>query len=77
MCANCKQAHVDSLKEKGYLTVYIGNGYSDRCPSGHADMVFAKDDLLEHCVREKIDCIKFRNFRDVEREMMSRLFLSD
>jgi 2,3-diketo-5-methylthio-1-phosphopentane phosphatase len=64
MCANCKQAHV-------------GNGYSDRCPAGHADMVFAKDDLLEHCLREKIDCIKFRNFRDVEREMMSRLYLSD
>ena len=77
MCANCKKAHVDKLRGDGYFTVYIGNGYSDRCPSGYADMVFAKSDLLEHCEREKIDCIPFRNFRDVEREMMSRLYLSD
>jgi 2-hydroxy-3-keto-5-methylthiopentenyl-1-phosphate phosphatase len=77
MCANCKKAHIDRLRGEGYFTVYIGNGYSDRCPSEHADMVFAKGDLLDHCEREKIDCIRFRNFRDVEREMMSRLFLSD
>jgi 2,3-diketo-5-methylthio-1-phosphopentane phosphatase len=77
MCANCKKAHVDRLREEGYFTVYIGNGYSDRCPSGHADMVFAKGDLLDHCEREKIDCIRFDNFRDVEREMMARLFLSE
>jgi len=77
MCANCKKAHVDRLRDEGYFTVYIGNGYSDRCPSEHADMVFAKGDLLDHCEREKIDYIQFRNFRDVEREMMSRLFLSE
>jgi 2-hydroxy-3-keto-5-methylthiopentenyl-1-phosphate phosphatase len=77
MCANCKKAHVDKLSGEGYLTVYVGNGYSDRCPSGHADMVFAKGDLLEHCRRERIDCIPFRNFRDVEREMTSRLYMSD
>jgi len=77
MCANCKKAHVDKLRGEGYFTVYVGNGYSDRCPSKHADMVFAKADLLDHCQREKIDCIPFRNFRDVEREMMSRFYLSD
>ncbi len=77
MCANCKKAHVDRLRDEGYFTVYIGNGYSDRCPSEHADMVFAKGDLLDHCEREKIDYIQFRNFRDVEREMMSRFFLSE
>ena len=77
MCANCKKAHVDRLRDEGYFTVYIGNGYSDRCPSEHADMVFAKGDLLDHCEREKIDYIKFRNFRDVERELMSRFFLSE
>ena len=77
MCANCKKAHVDRLRDEGYFTVYIGNGYSDRCPSEHADMVFAKGDLLDHCEREKIDYIQFRNFRDVEREIMSKFFLSE
>ena len=77
MCANCKKAHVDRLRDEGYFTVYIGNGYSDRCPSMYADMVFAKGELLEHCERENIECIPYGSFRDVEREMMSRLFLSD
>jgi 2,3-diketo-5-methylthio-1-phosphopentane phosphatase len=77
MCANCKQEHVQKMKEEGYLTVYVGNGYSDRCPAKSADMVFAKGDLLDHCRHEGLDCISFRNFRDVEREMMSRIYMPD
>jgi 2,3-diketo-5-methylthio-1-phosphopentane phosphatase len=77
MCANCKKAHVQKLRDEGFITVYIGNGYSDRCPSEHADIVFAKGELFDHCRREKIDCIRFRNFRDVERELTSKLYLSD
>jgi len=77
MCANCKKAHVDKMRGEGYFTVYIGNGYSDRCPAEHADMVFAKGELLDHCEQKKIDCIGFRNFRDVEREIMSKFFLSE
>lgn len=76
MCANCKASHVDELKDQGYYTVYIGNGYSDRCPSEKADLVFAKDDLLSHCRQKNIECIPFGNFRDVERELTKRLFLS-
>ena len=77
MCGNCKKAHIDKMRGEGYFTVYIGNGYSDRCPSEHADMVFAKGELLDHCEQKKIDCIPFRNFRDVEREIMSKFFLSE
>ena len=62
MCANCKKAHVDKLSGEGYFTVYVGNGYSDRCPSEHADMVFAKSDLLEHCKREKIELHSIQEF---------------
>ncbi|MBN1162947.1 MAG: MtnX-like HAD-IB family phosphatase [Candidatus Krumholzibacteriota bacterium] len=77
MCGNCKKFHVDALREEGFYTVYIGNGYSDRCPCEHTDLVFAKGDLLDHCRQKGIDCIPFDNFRDVERELTSRLLMSE
>jgi 2,3-diketo-5-methylthio-1-phosphopentane phosphatase len=72
MCGNCKRKHVEDLNEKGFFTVYVGNGYSDRCPAEHADIVFAKADLLNYCELEGIEHIPFKNFRDVEREFSAR-----
>jgi len=72
MCGNCKKAHLQDMKRRGFFTIYVGNGYSDRCPSEHADMVFAKDDLRTHCEHEECEFIGFRNFRDVEREVATR-----
>jgi 2,3-diketo-5-methylthio-1-phosphopentane phosphatase len=77
MCGNCKRFHVERLQDAGFYTIYIGNGYSDRCPAGCADMVLAKGELLDYCRTKGIDCIAFENFRDVERELTSRLILSD
>ncbi|MCK4237266.1 MAG: MtnX-like HAD-IB family phosphatase, partial [Candidatus Krumholzibacteria bacterium] len=56
MCGNCKRYHLERFKEQDYYSVYVGNGYSDRCPAEHADMVLAKDDLLDHFRREGLDC---------------------
>lgn len=76
MCGNCKRYHVEQLKKHGFFGVYVGNGYSDRCPSEYADLVLAKGELLDHCRQEHIPCIPFENFRDVEREVTKRLILS-
>ena len=76
MCGNCKRYHVEQMRRNGYFSVYVGNGYSDRCPSEYADLVLAKGDLLVHCRRENIPCVPFDNFRDVERELTNRLILS-
>lgn len=73
MCGNCKRKHVEDLVLKGYFTVYVGNGFSDRCASQYADIIFAKDDLLDHCSHEKISHEKFDNFRDVERVLSTKL----
>jgi 2,3-diketo-5-methylthio-1-phosphopentane phosphatase len=73
MCGNCKKAHLEKMRKKGYFIIYIGNGYSDRCPSEHADLVFAKDDLRSHCMHEEHEFVDFRNFRDVEREVSARI----
>jgi 2,3-diketo-5-methylthio-1-phosphopentane phosphatase len=77
MCGNCKRHHVNGLKDRGLFTVYVGNGYSDRCPAETADLVFAKGELMDHCLREGLDCVEYHNFRDVEMELTSRLLLSD
>jgi len=77
LCGNCKKRHVLEHRDAGRFTIYVGNGLSDRCASGHADLVFAKGELLDHCRQEKIDCLPWRTFRDVERDLTTRLLMSD
>lgn len=74
-CGNCKRFHLEQLKQEGSFVVYVGNGYSDRCPAEHADMVMAKAELLDHCRAQRIPHVAFENFRDVERELTERFIL--
>ena len=74
-CGNCKTYHMEKYKAKGYFVVYIGNGLSDRCPSKYADFVFAKGDLLDYCRKNGVAFTEFKNFRDVERELVGRFVL--
>jgi 2,3-diketo-5-methylthio-1-phosphopentane phosphatase len=76
-CGNCKTYHMERYKADGYFVVYVGNGLSDRCPSTYADCIFAKGDLLEFCRENGLSTIEFRNFRDVEREILNRFVLND
>ena len=76
-CGCCKTHHLYRYRNRGYFIVYVGNGLSDRCPSENADLVFAKGELLEHCRAKRIACVEFRNFRDVEREVLRRIVLDD
>ncbi len=66
-CANCKRNHILENSADDEFTVYIGNGSSDTCPAQFCDYVFAKDDLLRFCNREKITCFQYSNFAEVER----------
>jgi 2-hydroxy-3-keto-5-methylthiopentenyl-1-phosphate phosphatase len=46
--------------------IYIGDGHSDVCPSRCADMVFAKDVLLQTCEEEGTTKYRsFHNFREI------------
>jgi 2,3-diketo-5-methylthio-1-phosphopentane phosphatase len=76
-CGCCKTHHLYRYRHQGYFIVYVGNGLSDRCPSENADLVFAKGELLAHCRAKQIQCIEFRNFRDVEREVLRRIVLAE
>jgi len=64
-CACCKRNHMLSLSADDDIIIYIGEGYSDRCPVRYADLVFAKDDLLKYCQQENISYFEYRSFADV------------
>ena len=51
------------------IIVYIGDGYSDRCPVRYADFVFAKRQLIKHCQHQNITYFAFNNFSDVQAKM--------
>ncbi len=72
-CACCKRNHMLTLSGDEDVIVYVGEGYSDRCPSRYADVVFAKDDLLAYCRSEKLPCHEYGDFSDVQRTMETLL----
>jgi 2,3-diketo-5-methylthio-1-phosphopentane phosphatase len=51
--------------DPGYRTVYIGDGRSDFCPSGRADVLFARDALARHARDQGIPFLPYRDFNDV------------
>jgi len=62
-CAHCKKKHI--LENKGKKTIYIGDGLSDVCPAQEADLVFAKESLLNHLRKIQKPCTEFKNLGDV------------
>ena len=70
-CACCKRNRLLALSGDDDVVVYVGEGYSDRCPVKFADVVFAKDDLLGYCRAENIGCYEYRTFADIRERLVS------
>lgn len=64
-CACCKRNIMLTNAGESDLIVYIGEGYSDRCPAQYADVVFAKDALQTFCQEENISYYLYSSFGDV------------
>jgi 2-hydroxy-3-keto-5-methylthiopentenyl-1-phosphate phosphatase len=64
-CGTCKTTLMGELKEEGSQVIYIGDGYSDTCPAGHADLVFAKGALYKFCMGKGIKAVHFHSFNDI------------
>ena len=62
-----KEAYTDLLEKQGYDVVYVGNGASDIFSARRARHVFATNELLERCRREKVPCTPFTDFFDIIR----------
>ncbi len=66
-CGNCKVLHIINLKKEGKTVVYIGDGLSDKFASRYADVVFAKDELMEYLENNGIEFNKFSCLDDVHK----------
>ncbi len=64
-CACCKRNRMLTESAEEDIMVYIGEGYSDRCPARYADLVFAKDDLLRWCREHSVPCYEYASFGDI------------
>lgn len=74
-CGNCKRNHILNNSGDEDFIVYIGDGYSDKCPVQYCDLIFAKRDLLKYCEANRVTYSPFTNFHDVIKkldEMKSR-----
>jgi 2,3-diketo-5-methylthio-1-phosphopentane phosphatase len=65
-CANCKRNHIINNSSDDDITIYIGDGHSDRCPIEYVDYIFAKKDLLKHCELNRISYFPFEDFNTVK-----------
>lgn len=64
-CAHCK---IETIAAHGPFegpVVYIGDGFSDRCASRVADMVFARGELARHLDEEGTAYHPFEDFHEV------------
>jgi 2-hydroxy-3-keto-5-methylthiopentenyl-1-phosphate phosphatase len=64
-CGTCKSWILNSNRLLYDKIIYIGDGYSDFCPSKFADMVFAKKLLFQRCEQEGTPCIPFADFSEI------------
>ncbi|MFH1700221.1 MAG: MtnX-like HAD-IB family phosphatase [Candidatus Zixiibacteriota bacterium] len=69
-CANCKGYHIRNLRQPDGRAVYIGDGKSDVCALGEADIIFAKDYLAEYCREHKIEFLPFNDYSAIS-EMLA------
>ena len=60
---------VKDYQSKGYHVVFIGDGLSDVEAAGVADVVYAKDVLLEQARERGIEVREFRELNDVYRDL--------
>lgn len=67
----CKRHDLRRLGLGGRPLVYIGDGISDRCAAGLADLVFARADLARHLTTESVPFVPFDDFTQV-RERLGR-----
>jgi 2-hydroxy-3-keto-5-methylthiopentenyl-1-phosphate phosphatase len=64
-CGNCKARHVRDWRSRGFRTVMVGDGLSDRCGARAADAVVASGALLAWCREAGVAARAFEDFHDV------------
>jgi 2,3-diketo-5-methylthio-1-phosphopentane phosphatase len=60
-----KEAVVEDFKKQGYTAIFAGDGMPDIKAAASADIVFARDALLNLCGQKNIKTLKFDGFEDI------------
>lgn len=76
-CGTCKSQIVKLNCPQEALSVYVGDGYSDRCAAGLCDIVLAKKALAQHCRQQNIPYHSFEDFYDVKKILENLLDLGE
>ena len=75
-CSHCKCAHLVKHHAAGLRVVYIGDSYTDLCPSKYADILFATHKLAEVCGKDCVPFYPFSTFYDVRQTLDALLHSS-
>ena len=67
--AVCKRNVLLRTSHPDERIIYIGDGLSDFCPAGCADVIFAKGDLAAYCNRNGLPHHSWRHLSEVVREL--------
>ena len=62
----CKCNILNNIKQKYEKTIYVGDGVSDYCVAGKADILFAKTSLIDYCEQNNIKYTRYNNFADIK-----------
>jgi 2-hydroxy-3-keto-5-methylthiopentenyl-1-phosphate phosphatase len=65
VCGTCKRNRVLAHQAAGRRVAFVGDGESDRYAAGYADIVFAKDGLVDICEENGLTHMPWRTFDDV------------
>jgi len=72
-CATCKAAIIQRVRGERRPVVFVGDGLSDRFAVEEADMIFAKQELLDYCRERGLAHIPFETFGDVQARLAELL----
>ncbi|MCK4573669.1 MAG: MtnX-like HAD-IB family phosphatase, partial [candidate division Zixibacteria bacterium] len=57
-CGYCKGERIERLRDSysgPTEVIFIGDGYSDTCATRVSDMIFAKKDLKDYCIKNNVE----------------------
>lgn len=72
-CGNCKGDRIAEYRRshpEKIHAVFIGDGLSDTCAIKQTDTLFAKKDLKQYCIENKIRYHGYNTFRDVTAHLL-------
>ena len=70
-CGVCKMLVVEQARTRGPVA-FVGEGHTDRYGALYADVVFAKDALVELCRADRIPALRWQTFDDVRAALEGR-----